>query len=428
MIGDQQALLRALSCASGTDIDASRDVRNSISSAVVRCRFDGRSAVAVAADTKTTIGAVLDLLSLHLTGAPPTVANSVHPDEVVLMVANGTSQEALDAIGTLTDNIVAGPSVRVVRVDPDGQTSPLPMRAMDFTDPVEGRYEGWLHLLQRVGSPPESLVRLVEAVGRDDVRAYPSLSRKDGWSLRVEGLEVGRTRGRDVVLEVGKNGSGGGLSTARRMWLAVAAGSPTVVTGEGELAKAAELVRAFAGRWISDDHAGAAKQDEHALESRVLRGAAPISLSTGRTLELLRNPGTLSGADAIVNWGSQFPTRWGRTASSAARYLDALLRDGDVPWALELKAELGSGVGRYYRHAVGQAILYRHFIRTSPHLKPWFDQHGLDQTKCQAGVVLPHLNKPRGQDWAARQQAICDAFGIDLIWVAPELATLKPLS
>ena len=62
-----------------------------------------------------------------------------------------------------------------------------------------------------------------------------------------------------------------------------------------------------------------------------------------------------------MNWGSQFPTKWGPGGKS--RYLDALLRDGSTPWAIEMKVQGGAGVGQYYRHAVAQAVLYREFIR-----------------------------------------------------------------
>ncbi len=55
------------------DPDASPDYANGISSKVVRCRYDGRRAVAVGADlsAKAQIGALVDLLDLHLS-VPPT--------------------------------------------------------------------------------------------------------------------------------------------------------------------------------------------------------------------------------------------------------------------------------------------------------------------------------------------------------------------
>ncbi len=44
------------------------------------------------------------------------------------------------------------------------------------------------------------------------------------------------------------------------------------------------------------------------------------------------------------------------------------MRQGSVPWAVEMKVRGGGGVGGYYRHAVGQAVLYRQFIRSA---SPW---------------------------------------------------------
>ena len=70
------------------------------------------------------------------------------------------------------------------------------------------------------------------------------------------------------------------------------------------------------------------------------------------------------------------------------------MRSGPTPWVVELKAATG-GQGQYYRHAVGQAVLYREFIRKASNLHPWFQSHGLEATECQAVVAFPEL---RGRD------------------------------
>lgn len=49
----------------------------------------------------------------------------------------------------------------------------------------------------------------------------------------------------------------------------------------------------------------------------------------------------------------------------------------------------GVGGERYFRHAVHQAVLYRDFIRGAAPLSGWFDRFMLDQTKCEAAVVVP---------------------------------------
>lgn len=135
----------------------------------------------------------------------------------------------------------------------------------------------------------------------------------------------------------------------------------------------------------------------------------------GRILQLIR-------PHPVVNWGSQFPTRWDSHTTTAGRYLDALLRDGDVPWAVEMKVEGGSGFG-YYRKAVAQAVLYRHFIRSATPLKDWFaSRHGLDPAECRACVVVPEPSRP---GWKARLSALCAAFGVELITVPVEAALLS---
>lgn len=84
---------------------------------------------------------------------------------------------------------------------------------------------------------------------------------------------------------------------------------------------------------------------------------------------------------------SQFPTRWAE--SGAVRYIDVLGRSGSVPWVVELKVQEGGGAGQYFRHAIGQAVLYREFIRRSEGSAPWFQERGLDHQRCEAVVAMP---------------------------------------
>jgi hypothetical protein len=136
----------------------------------------------------------------------------------------------------------------------------------------------------------------------------------------------------------------------------------------------------------------------------------------GRLLQLLR-------PDPVTNWGSQFPTRWGHTAGNAARYLDALLRDGDVPWAVEMKVRGSGGVGGYYRHAVAQAVLYRHFIRSADPLDPWFASRGLNRMACRAAVVVPDLDAQPA--WRDRLRAVCELVDVELVEVPRQFAALR---
>ena len=232
------------------------------------------------------------------------------------------------------------------------------------------------------------------------------LTKQGYWSLRWRDWKSAKLSARRGTLGVGKDSKAGAQSLPRRTWIAAQSGRTEpleVIDTEDSIARGAAAVRAFRDAWLRDA-AGQGlgrKQDEHALESRILRGVVPIEVA-GSQLQLL------SKSD-IVNWGSQFPTIWGR--QGRARYLDGLLRDGSTPWALEMKVNGGGGVGRYYRHAIAQAVLYREFIRQAEPLHFWFERHDLDAIACQAAIVIPELS-PASDRWRPRLQALCDLFEV----------------
>ncbi|MCZ2818014.1 hypothetical protein [Modestobacter sp. VKM Ac-2984] len=131
------------------------------------------------------------------------------------------------------------------------------------------------------------------------------------WSLRLEGLEVGRIRPGRGWLDVGRVGRTGKESEARQVWRAAvgeaAAGTRLTVTtdDDGSVDHASTTLSAFAQSWLREPVSdGEVRQNEHALESRILRGACPVQASTG-ALDLL------CPDHGMTSWGSQFPTRWG---------------------------------------------------------------------------------------------------------------------
>jgi hypothetical protein len=124
-------------------------------------------------------------------------------------------------------------------------------------------------------------------------------------------------------------------------------------------------------------------QAEHALEAHILSGRTILRTQAGPlrpAIPVLH--GTLAAA--------QFPTLWG-DVSRPARYLDALLADElGRPWAVELKDQAaGGGHGAYLRHGIGQAVLYRHYIRAARELATWFGPLELDPEQCQAALAFP---------------------------------------
>jgi len=284
---------------------------------------------------------------------------------------------------------------------------PIPPSGFDPAD-EQMHYRLWAGYLKADFTVPALVTDLIEATQLAELRAYPQLTARGEWSMRLEGLEVARIKGAAGSLGVGKLGKLGDVSPERGTWLAVTNTDARTPLDTGSVAQAAELIRKFARRWAM---VAGGQQNEHVLESRILRGSVPVQVADG-TLGLIK-------LDAAVNWGSQFPTIWG--PGGRARYLDALLRDpndGRVPWAIEMKVNRSEG--QYYRHAVVQAVLYRHFIRHATPLHFWFDQFGLDPTLCRAAVVVPTIRTNR---WQARLAALCEMFDVELVIVDESSAT-----
>ena len=194
--------------------------------------------------------------------------------------------------------------------------------------------------------------------------------------------------------------------------------------GDGELgaAAAAELVRALIGEF----HGAAGGrlehgQPEHALEATVLRGELKVMVG-GRALEPLVAPSDPPGSPARsrVARGSQIPAQW--WPGGAPRYLDALLRDERTAWAVEMKEpSRAGGYGSYLRHAIGQAVLYRHFLRTASPYGQWFNSAGLDQRGVRALVLYPQpdevaerkISRRVGDLWL-----LASAFDVQLVAVS----------
>jgi hypothetical protein len=420
-VTDHQGLLLALKEWGAEDIVDSPDYVHSVSGVVIRCVYEGRRAVVVGSDASTEecIGAVLDLVDVHLHDGATYRGTAVAADEVCVVLGERSNTEALDAIGTLVSAMHDGPSIDLLVTSAGEKPVPVPIVAADFRG--TGRPQRYLELMNALAAQPPALLTTVQCgVGREELKAYPMLTANPWWSLRLEGLEVGRFRDKQGWLDVGKIGKTGKSGKARQVWMGVV-DEPTridVSDDQTRIARATTVLTAFADAWLGP--AGAArqepdKQNEHALESRILRGDCPIAVD-GRRLELLQ-------PDPVVNWGSQFPTRWGHTKGNAARYLDALMRDGDVPWAIEMKVRGSGGVGGYYRHAVAQAVLYRHFIRSAEALEPWFAARGLDRTACRAAVVVPDLDEQ--PMWRNRLRAVCRLVDVEFVEVPRQYASLR---
>ncbi|WP_457202666.1 hypothetical protein [Nocardioides sp. HB32] len=383
----------------GIDVIHKRDPRKSISSHLGLTQHGGKlAAVIESPKAKEQISALLDLLDLHLNGRDS-------PDGIALLL-DAPAPEAVAALEALCGAIADKIPVELLQPKNNSWVPILPS-GFDATD-AQAHYKHWTGYLQADFTVPALVYDLIAAVGLRELRAYPQLTAKGEWSIRLEGLEVARIKGLAGRLGVGKPGKLGDVGPERQAWLDTVHTTTAVPISAGSLDRAADLIRTFASRWAA---IAGGRQNEHVLESRILRGSVPVKVAVG-TLELIK-------PDVAVNWGSQFPTIWG--PKGRARYLDALLRDpidSRIPWAIEMKVNRSEG--QYYRHAVVQAVLYRHFIRRATPLHFWFDQFGLDPTLCRAAVVVPTV---RTQMWQDRLSALCALFGVDLVVVDEAAAT-----
>jgi hypothetical protein len=276
----------------------------------------------------------------------------------------------LDALAGLTDALADEVDL-LVELD----FEPVDLVAPDFA----GVKPEWLQLLRaredKLRDLPPLARRLATLVDDPSFR-WSFTVRATTLSGRIDGLEVctlssdGRT-GRLKIGAPGRNEQ----RLARERFRAASDGRDEVEFSEESVLEAAEVLL----RLIEDRRSGplAAVDPEHRLEGRILRGVVGVNVDDVGRLEPVLDIG-------------QIPTLW--RADGRARYLDVLMRQGSEPWAVELKVT-NAGRGKYLRHAIAQAVLYRRFIGTAQELRPWFAEREppLTPTSCRAAIAFPAL-------------------------------------
>ena len=100
------------------------------------------------------------------------------------------------------------------------------------------------------------------------------------------------------------------------------------------------------------------------------------------------------------------------------KYLDATVRVGTTPIAVELKA-MAKWDMKEYRTAFIQAVPYRHFIQQTPALDPWFQAAGMDRRSVLGVVAFPGPPEITPDDkWQfACLQRVGSRFGIRVMFV-----------
>jgi len=129
-------------------------------------------------------------------------------------------------------------------------------------------------------------------------------------------------------------------------------------------------------------------------------------------VKLFANDGVLE--PVCMEYPFQLPTLW--APQGRARFLDALMHLGNLPWAVELKEPEGSKRGQGYRHGITQAVLYREFIRRAKELHSWFERQSLDASQCRAAIAFPKMeSNQKQQELLRHHQEVARAFGVEVI-------------
>lgn len=385
----------------------------SISSKLLRFRWKDTFTVAVGAGPsvgKTRINAVLDTTAMLLAntelGSTANLVLGVAPSEPQLA-------EHLGAIATLVNAAVDGPTVKVWTLVAGGDPVAVTGQPPSFTSKTPQR---WADMLTKASTAAVigMAASVVEVLAdRPSFALYPkltSLGARRPWQMRLDGLEIGRVGQTDAVLELASKDLTK-PNEPRATWRKIVGSEPRTF-GHHQLPELVALVEQLISEWTDTTNPGAVLrhgQAEHALEAHVLSGRIVLHIDASGPLRLAIpfRSGTLAAA--------QFPTLWG-DVTRPARYLDALLADNDGrPWAVELKdQDAGGGHGAYLRHGIGQAVLYRHYIRSASELEPWFSSHGLQRSQCHAAVAFP-TGSPAAAAALARLRVLANIYDVEVI-------------
>jgi hypothetical protein len=387
----------------------------SLTSKLMRFRWNGSPTVGVGADAdgKVRINAVLDGVAWMLAD-PDQGADRL---QIVLGLPGPSERhendkyvEHLDAVKTLSQELRDGPEVSLWTLQP-GEREPrcLEARPARFTS---SRPAAWAQLLETAADARiDGLASaVVETVDEPAFALYPKLSSltdAEPWQMRLDGLDVGRIGVSSATLRLAT----GDLSKSgepRDTWRGVVDTEPQAFAKTQSPALVA-AIRELAAAWRHGTDEGAMLghgRREHALEAHVLSSRSELTASCGRL-----RPAAVEGSGVLR--AAQFPTLWGNV--TRPRYLDALLEDEEGrPWAIEFKDQRSGGHGAYLRHGIGQAVLYRYYIRYAEPLNPWFERYGLDRRRCRAALAIPTtVPKVRRTIEAHRDLASC--FGVEVI-------------
>lgn len=288
-----------------------------------------------------------------------------------------------------------------IKIEMDGENidnlSPIPFFDARKKDKI-GR---WMVSLHRQGKIPEPASELEKAVNDRNFKWYRSVTGKY-WSGRVGGLEVCKAYfNGQFKFDVGKQGKTGNTSKARQAFRDICARN-NIDPGSFSQSQFKEVASAI--RAVAESRRNGVLnkcEREHLLESQVLSGE----------LEIVSKSGILK--PVCGEHPFQFPALW--EPSAETRFIDALMRIGDIPYVVELKE--GHSPGEYYRHGITQAVLYREFIKKAVKFLQWFDKQDLNPKKCRSVVAFPELAKDNKmhQMLLAQHRLVANSLDVEII-------------
>ncbi len=281
------------------------------------------------------------------------------------------------------------------KVEVDGES--IDLNPQSFNAP---KIERWMKCLNRQENIPELARELEEAICDRNFKWYKNIT-GGYWSGRVGGLEVCRLKNNNFQLDIGKTGKNGKNGKVRKEFLNICQ-HENIDPGffsQSQFNKVASVIRVIA----ESRRSGVLNESEreHLLESQILCG----------DLEIVSKSGVLK--PICGEHPFQFPVLW--EPSAEPRFIDALMKAGDIPYVVELKE--GHSPGQYYRHGITQAVLYREFIKMAEKVHPWFAERGLVPDKCRAAVAFPELAKEnkKHQRLLEQHKKVAKCFDVEII-------------
>jgi len=216
------------------------------------------------------------------------------------------------------------------------------------------------------------------------------------WSGRIAGLQVCKLHDTgELIFGVGKIGG-----EARDTFMEIMGDNPLEYDA-GDLNRVVVLIEQLGKERVPPDGKLSGLEPEHRMQARILNDELPVIVD-GQQLENVISP---------EEYPFEFPAQW--SENQASKYIDVLCRAGKQPWALELKRPQGQG--QYYRHGITQAILYRHFIRSWGKLNDWFENRGLDASRCEAALVIPRIAGEKEETLRKHLQDVARLFDIRIV-------------